>query len=368
MVHENAVSGGTVYAGGRFTQFENASRTITYDRQNFVAYSAATGAISPLTLNFDKDVYALAATPDGSALFVGGTFNTVNGVTKPKLVKIDLSKGTIDPTFRWSGGIVKDLQMSKGKLYVAGYFPQKLVALDPVTGVDTKQVNLAITGSLGGGVTRVEQIAINPAGTDLVAIGDFTTVNGLSRKSAFRVTLGPTATLNTWHPKRFDAACAASIPYYLRGVDWSPDGSYFVIVSSGGPIGYPSKGFCDGAGRWEASSKGAIAEPTWINWTGGDSLYSVAVSGSAVYVGGHHRWLDNPYGHDSAGVGAYQVDSIGAIDPLTGYAIRTWNARPMTRGHGKEDLTLFAGGLVVGGDGETIKGTYHRATAIFPLS
>ena len=39
----------------------------------------------------------------------------------------------------------------------------------------------------------------------------------------------------------------------------------------------------------------------------------------------------------------------------------------MTRGHGKEDLTLFAKGLVVGGDGTTIKGKYHRGTGLFPL-
>ena len=154
----------------------------------------------------------------------------------------------------------------------------------------------------------------------------------------------------------------------MRDVDWSPDGSYFVIVSTGGPAGgYPAKGFCDAAGRWNASSSGAVAEPAWINWTGGDSLYSVAVSGAAVYVGGHNRWLDNPFGHDSAGAGAYAVDSIGAIDPVTGKAIRTWNAMPMTRAHGKEDLTLFAKGLVVGGDGSTIKGKYHRGVGLFPL-
>ena len=34
--------------------------------------------------------------------------------------------------------------------------------------------------------------------------------------------------------------------------------------------------------------------PTWINYTGGDSLKSVGVTSAAVYVQGHSRWLDNP--------------------------------------------------------------------------
>jgi hypothetical protein len=192
-------------------------------------------------------------------------------------------------------------------------------------------------------------------------------VNGQSRKSAFRLTLDATSsTLSSWHPRRFDAQCASSIPYYLRGLDWSPDGSYFVIVSSGGPVGYPSTGFCDGAGRWEASSTGSVAEPTWINWTGGDSLYSVAISGAAVYVGGHNRWLDNPSGHDTAGPGAYTVNSLGAIDPTTGAANKTWNTGWTTRGHGKEDLELFPGGLVAAGDGTLVNGT-TVATRSFPF-
>jgi len=45
-------------------------------------------------------------------------------------------------------------------------------------------------------------------------------------------------------------------------------------------------------------------QPTWKAVHGTDSLYSVAVTTSAVYVGGHQRWLDNPYGQDYPGPGA----------------------------------------------------------------
>ena len=369
IVHDDAVVGGVVYAGGQFTQFENAARTVTYDRNNLVAYSASTGAVLPLSFTFNGDVQALVGSPDGSSLYVGGNFSTVNGVARDHLVKVNLATGTLDTTFRPSlAGAVYGLAYANGKLYAGGTFAKRLVALDPKTGADTGSVVVSVTGQLDTAIaTKIAKIAVNPAGTDLVAIGNFTTVNGQARKAAFRLSLGASAaTLSSWHPTRFDVTCA--VPNFLRDVDWSPDGSYFVIVGTGGPSGgYPATGFCDAAGRWEASSAGSTAEPTWINWTGGDSLYSVAISGTAVYVGGHNRWLDNPLGHDSAGTGAYEVDSIGAIDPATGKAIRTWNAMPMDRNHGKEDLTLYSGGLVVGGDGTTLKGIYHKGTGIFPL-
>ena len=130
--------------------------------------------MSPLTLNFSKDVYAMAGSPDGTSLYIGGTFATVNGLAKKSLVKVNLATGAIDTTFKWTFGQVRDLQYANGKLYVAGSFARGLVAVDPTTGADTGQVNLSITGSVSGYAMRVDRFAINPAGTDLVAIGDFT--------------------------------------------------------------------------------------------------------------------------------------------------------------------------------------------------
>ncbi len=374
-VTESIVVNGTVYIGGKFNQIEEAHAhdpdavVPTVNRKNFAAYDAATGAIDPLKLDFNGEVFAFEVNPTGEYLFVGGAFTRMNGVLVNGLAKVELATGDLDDTFSWAGGgLVKDLRIANKRLYVAGKFPEGVVAVLPGRGLPTNQVDLEITGSVTGAATKVEKIAISPDGQELVALGDFTRVEGFRRRMAFRATLTNTAAvLQGWHPQRFRVRCRPSLPFFLRDVEWSPDGTFFVIVSSGGIAGgYPETGFCDASGRWERSSTGLVAEPTWINWSGGDSFYSVAVSDAAVYVGGHMRWLDNPEGAGTSGPGAYVVKGLGVIDPTTGLVDRTWQALPMVRAHGKEDLALFPGGLVVSGDGKQVAGEYHYGTSLFP--
>ena len=121
---------------------------------------------------------------------------------------------------------------------------------------------------------------------------------------------------------------------YVRHISWSPDGSYFVVAATGG---YKSGSLedCDAASRFNASSTGTNVLPAWIDWTGTDSLYSVAVTAGAVYVGGHNRWLNNPYGQDSPHQGAVPRPGLGALEPANGVPM-AWNPGRNPRGHGAE--------------------------------
>ena len=358
--------GRTMYAGGRFDQVQDPSMTTIYSRQNFVAFDSQTGVISPLNLSFDGLVTAIEASEDGTALFISGAFSEVNGITRRGLAKYDLVNDRIDPTFAPTGmRTVSDIKLANGSLIAAGNFSKHLIAMDPITGEDLGTIDLTVAGVVDStDETRVKEIAISPDGTRLVATGNFATVNGQNRRRAFMVNLGSTSTLSTWYAPRFAVDCAArSRLISAQGVDFSPDGSYFVVVATGGPTG--TNGICDAAARFETANVSSTVEPTWINWTGGDTLYSVAVTGAAVYVGGHQRWLDNPYGRDSAGLGAVSRPGIGAIDPVTGQAL-AWNPTK-SRNHGTMVLFATPDGLWVGSDGERFGREDHVGIGFAPL-
>lgn len=86
--------------------------------------------------------------------------------------------------------------------------------------------------------------------------------------------------------ERYDIRCgrSRSVQYDLRDVDFRPDGSNFVTVATGGLA--PPDALCDAAARWETDRPGPHQQPTWTAFTGNDSVYSVALNGSAVYVEG----------------------------------------------------------------------------------
>jgi hypothetical protein len=294
--------GGTMYAGGAFSSVSTPAGVSpggTFARSNIVAFSATSGVITSFAPTVNGEVWAMAS--DGASLWIGGTFTSVNGVARRGVAKLNPATGAVDSAFNASlaSGNVTELALVGGRLIAGGTFPGKLRAVNPATGANTGYLNLSISGSVtaNAGPVEVYRFAVNPAGTRLVAVGNFTSVGGQTRYRAFMLTLGATSgTVNPWYYPPLQNLCrAGSLPDYMRDVDFSPDGSWFAFVSTGfiPQAGGVGRDLCDATARFETAITSPSA-PTWINYTGGDTLHSVAATDVAVYVQGHQRWLDNP--------------------------------------------------------------------------
>jgi Domain of unknown function (DUF5122) beta-propeller len=364
---------GTIYAGGIFRKVESPKRKITKHRRNVVAFDAKTGAFTRFRPKVNGAVWAVRTTRH--AVYIGGDFTKVNGIPREGLAKLNPRTGKVDRSFKppFSGGRVTDLAVVDGRLIVGGSFSRQLIALRPDTGRATGYIKVSIDGQIpdSSGRTNVFRFAVSPAGDRLVAIGNFTQVKGKHRVRAFMLQLRPSkAHLSRWWYPPLSRKCRTNAPTklaYLQDVDFAPSGRYFVMVSTGYviPLGAePGRMVCDAAARFE-TDKLSPNKPTWINYTGGDTLHSVAVTGAAVYVQGHSRWLNNPYGADSAGPGAVDRRGGGAINPRTGAALR-WNP-VMPNQVGGYAFLATRHGLWIGRDGRRIGGEYHRGIAFMPL-
>jgi hypothetical protein len=365
--------GGKMIVGGTFTQVRRGGGAIL-TRNRIFAFDPATGNIDTAFVpSLNGNVNALEPASDGQSVFVGGAFTSVNGATITRLTKLSVTDGQRVTAFSANAtGQVRDLVLRGGRLFVGGDFGSikgasrsRLAAVDETSGNVDPNLNLPFSGTHNGGSTNVYKFDVNPAGTRLIAIGNFTAVGGVARRQAalLNVAAGAAATVANWQTDRYAAACASVFNTYMRNVDISPDGSYFVIVTTGA---YRANLLCDTASRWETDATGTGLQPTWVSYTGGDTMYSVGITGTAVYIGGHQRWHNNPFRGDAPGAGAVPREGIAALDPVNGLPF-TWNPG-RTRGVGVFALYSTTQGLWVGSDTEQLGGEFHARLGMFPTA
>jgi hypothetical protein len=387
----NAITqvGDKIIAAGTFTKvspaatYSNTADDVT--RNGIFAFNATTGAIDP---GFDPNLGGTANSidTDGTSIYVGGKFTSVGGNTAYKRVVKLTAAGAVVSAFKAvPNKAVAEVVVRGSRVYVGGSFTSvksgtitstrsMLAALDSTTGAVVASVNVPFTGvydpnNNGGGTTNIARFDVSPDGTRLVALGNFSTVGGLPRSQVAMLDVGgATASVAPWFTNRFDRAhnsCSSAFWAFVRDIDFSPNGSYFVVSTTGAFGGGAAAGtMCDTTSRWETNGPGG--DPTWIDYTGGDTTYGVAITGAAVYVGGHMRWQNNPFQGDQAGPGAVPRSGIAALDPVNGLPL-SWNPG-RTRGVGAQALFATGQGLWVGSDTTSIGGKQHGRIALMPLA
>ncbi|MEO8330094.1 MAG: PKD domain-containing protein, partial [Candidatus Nanopelagicales bacterium] len=272
---------------------------------------------------------------------------------------------------------VFDLKLFGDRLYVAGSFTKLdavarggLASLDAGTGALTTAVTTSYAGINKGGITTVRKIDVTPSGDRMITIGNFTSVAGTARNQvAMLDTSGPAATVAGWSTNRFPTDCSSSFDTYLRDVDFAPDGSFFVIVTTGGWGNTDDRptSTCDSASRFETYRTG-VQDATWIDHTGGDTFWAVEVTQTVVYAGGHFRWMNNIMTADghSAGPGAVDREGLAALDVRNGLPF-SWDPG-RKRGIGVFDFLVTPTGLWAGSDTSTWAGEVRDRLAEFPFA
>ncbi len=371
------VVGNRVYLAGSFTSIRNATGTAVV-QPYLAAYNIDTGL---LDMGFRPaiagTVQAVEASPDGSALYIAGTFNTVNGVTKRKIARINPATGaTVTGFTAQANSRATAIAVSDSWVYVGGFFSAvngtsrgRLVALNPTTGAVDPGFNLPVTEGIGpGGVLKVMQLQLTSDDATLLVVH---TGRNVAAQARTGVALIDTAakSLRPWQTTLYAdyLPLVGGVTRVFNG-DISPDNSYFVVVSGSGgdrpPINDTAVAF--------PLAGGAGVQPLWVS-RHFDSVYAVAITETAVYVGGHFRWQESPtatqpwpgldtvsYGWGT-GLGAAVLgdevvrrDMIGALDPVTGTAL-PWNPGAEAF-EGVKHLEAVPRGLLMGHDGSVIAG------------
>jgi hypothetical protein len=178
-VSATVVSGDTLVVGGSFTTATAPDGT-TAPRANLAAFSMSTGAL--LTgWRADTDGKVLALSVTGTRVFVGGSFTTVAGQSRPHLARVSLADGALAAPSWQLDGDVMSLESAGETVYAGGSFltlggldQYRLMKLDAGTGAVDRTFFPRTNGP-------VQALQLAPDGSRLFVGGSFTTLSGLSR-------------------------------------------------------------------------------------------------------------------------------------------------------------------------------------------
>lgn len=423
-VYSTAYVNGDVIVAGAFTKACPPGRLSQglcapksqVTRDDIFAYKAGTGAIDPHfrpILNAGP-VYSVIAGPSGShTVYVGGGFSTVDGAKHKGLVQLHVEPGvTKGPDADGAivtgfggkvGDTVHSLALSPdGKsLYVAGQFGSVngvrqfasgaavsgLARLNSVTGTLDSTFAFTLGDPPAGSPIKGDAISLSPSGAELAVVGPALQVNGQARPRLAVINtgtkLGAPSSLADFTAPILSDNCQNQHDY-VRSVAFNPGGT-FLVISGTGYMGDGSQPYsvCDAVARFNVAATSTTTTgtpvnvaPSWIDYGGGDSFYSVAVAGNVVYAGGHDRWVNNYCGNNAAcEPNAVLVNGLSALDANTGLGLPWWHPQT-TRGDGVMYLNTFGPnsydgstpGLVMGTDVDIIGGTYHAENAVFPMA
>lgn len=281
VVWSQVIVGNRVYATGMFSNARPAGAaagTSLTPRSNILAYDLTTGAlISSWAPSLNAQGLGIAASADGSRIYVGGDFTAVDGVTRNRLVALDATTGAVVAAFRPGvNGSVRSLQVVGDVVYAGGLFTStggvargRLAAFSASNGA---LLNWAPVANLG-----VRAVLALPAQNSVVVGGSFTTVNAVPNPGTAAVDATTGAAL-AWPANRVVVNGGSA----NEGISsLSTDGSR--VYATGFRFGNNLYLAGHLEGSYAADPSGNLL---WVNGCRGDQ-YSVYSDGNDIYEVGH---------------------------------------------------------------------------------
>jgi large repetitive protein len=372
-----AYGSGVVYAGGTFSDAlppgtAAGSTTGEVARTFVAAFNSTTGAllssldptITYSGTNAHPGVYAMALSPDGSTLYVGGIFDHVDGVARTDLAAFNTATGALTSWAPSTGAQVRAIAVSPNgsSIYIGGAFG----ALDG----NIRHFAAAVNNTSGALLpwapvmdSSVYALAVTPDDSQVLLGGFFQHINGVLQDSAGAVDPVNGTTNQPW-----------SLPPTFLPHTSSCNSSVQNIVISGSTAYLAANG--NGGGCFDgdfAVSLGSTDSLLWQNDCLGATQALAVVSGF-LFKGSHaHDCAYNPGGFPQANP---EVDWRLLDQSLTDGTLGHW--APNTNadnsalspsglgGLGPHAMATDGSQLFVGGDFTTVNGKAQQGIVIFP--
>jgi hypothetical protein len=317
--------GNTAYVGGSFSTVRSPDGATVVNRGNLAAFDLRTGALlTGFQANTNDTVRSIAY--DGTRLYIGGSFSTVNGLARQRVAALDPITGAVSTSWVANASSnVSSLAVAAGRLYVAGSFTTiKGVARSRLAALNL--ADASVTSFAPQVNDRIGSLAVSDDGSRVYVGGSYTAINGDATRWLTKLDGAGNVVPTTW----------ASLDGEALDLELSPDGTRLAVGTTGNQ------------GAWYNTTTGARL---WRQRCDGDAQ-AVWIIGDSMFTGFHDTCEGNAtvrLTSNATATGGRDADFTPSFD-------RFWGVRA---------IAGDASALLIAGDFTSISGVPAQGFAIF---
>lgn len=278
---DQVVAGGTVYVGGDFSSARPAGSAAGQNespRTNLMSYNLQTGEMTAWAPVVNGPIQVLAASPDGSRIYIGGSFTQVNGKSRSRIAAFNTADGSLANDFvPTAGSDVFAIAATSDRVYLGGWF----MSMNGVARTRLAAVSAANGALLDWAPTAndtVRGLGLTANHDRVIVSGSFSKLNNANQNSIGSL----------------DAQTGASYPFVAGTLIKNTTSKASVgSVKVVGDRVYAS-GYAYGAGNFEGAMVADAYTGQILNMLDchGDTYDAVPMNG-IVYSVSHHHFCSN---------------------------------------------------------------------------